>query len=165
LQRKWSAVPQIVAIWKLAEPGIRLAEPIRTAGTSEQTLERWKKKYAGPEVDQVRPRKQIREEKRRLKRFVADLALDKAMRQEGLAKNFEVTSDLQLRRGHLRFRGSCHRGSTKSVTLFPSGLASTTTFISSSFFSPYRSAHGFSLFGALNSDDAADSAHGLPWDC
>ena len=49
---------------------------------------RWKKKYSGLEVDQVRELKQVRDENVRLKRIVADLALDKAMLQDVLSKKF-----------------------------------------------------------------------------
>ena len=42
-------------------------------GYSTQTFCRWKKKYTGLEVDQVRQLKQMAEENTRLKRIVADL--------------------------------------------------------------------------------------------
>jgi putative transposase len=54
----------------------------------EQTFYRWKKKYTGLEVAQVRQLKQMGEESARLKRVVADLTLDKAMLQDVLRKKF-----------------------------------------------------------------------------
>lgn len=57
-------------------------------GVSEQTFYRWKKKYCGLEVDQLRQMKQLQEENTRLKRIVADLTLDKAMLQDVLRKQF-----------------------------------------------------------------------------
>jgi putative transposase len=86
-KRRFSA-EQIVAILKQAELGIPVAELIRQVGVSEQTFYRWKKKYSGLEVDQVRELKQVREENVRLKRIVADLTLDKAMLQHVLSKKF-----------------------------------------------------------------------------
>ncbi len=86
-KRRFSA-EQIVAILKQAELGIPVAELIRQVGVSEQTFYRWKKKYSGLEVDQVRELKQVREENVRLKRIVADLTLDKAMLQDVLSKKF-----------------------------------------------------------------------------
>jgi putative transposase len=86
-KRRFSA-EQIVAILKQAELGIPMAELIRQVGVSEQTFCRWKKKYSGLEVDQVRELKQVREENVRLKRIVADLTLDKAMLQRVLSKKF-----------------------------------------------------------------------------
>jgi putative transposase len=73
---------------KQAELGIPVAELIRQVGVSQQTFYRWKKKYSGLEVDQVRELKQVREENVRLKRIVADLTLDKAMLQDVLSKKF-----------------------------------------------------------------------------
>ena len=88
MKKKRFAAEQIVAILKQAELGIPIAELIRQVGVSEQTFYRWKKKYSGLEVDQVRELKQMREENARLKRIVADLTLDKAMLQEVLSKKF-----------------------------------------------------------------------------
>jgi len=87
VKKKRFAVEQIVAILKQAELGIPIAELIRQVGVSEQTFYRWKKKYSGLEVDQVRQLKQMQEENARLKRIVADLTLDKAMLQDVLTKN------------------------------------------------------------------------------
>ena len=88
MKKKRFSAEQIVAILKQAELGIPIAELIRQVGVSEQTFYRWKKKYSGLEVDQVRQLKQIREENVRLKRIVADLTLDKAMLQDVLSKKF-----------------------------------------------------------------------------
>ena len=84
------AVEQIVAILKQAELGIPIAELIRQVGVSEQTFYRWKKKYSGLEVDQLRQMKQLQEENTRLKHIVADLTLDKAMLQDVLRKKFKA---------------------------------------------------------------------------
>jgi putative transposase len=88
MKKKRFAVEQIVAILKQAELGIPIAELIRQVGVSEQTFYRWKKKYRGLEIDQVRQLKQMQEENARLKRIVADLTLDKAMLQDVLSKKF-----------------------------------------------------------------------------
>jgi len=88
MKKKRFAVEQIVAIVKQAELGIPIADLIRQVGISEQTFYRWKKKYSGMEVDQVRQLKQLQEENVRLKRIVADLTLDKAMLQDVLRKKF-----------------------------------------------------------------------------
>ena len=45
---------QIVGLLKQAELRASVAEVIRKVGISEQTFYRWKAKYAGLEVDQVR---------------------------------------------------------------------------------------------------------------
>jgi len=63
-----------------------VAEIVRKLGISEQTFYRWKKKYAGMGVAEVRRLKQLEDENRRLKRLVADLTLDKQMLQDVLSK-------------------------------------------------------------------------------
>jgi len=88
MKKKRFSAEQIVAILKQAELGIPVGDLIRQVGVSEQTFYRWKKKYTGLEVDQVRELKQMREENARLKRIVADLTLDKAMLQDVLSKKF-----------------------------------------------------------------------------
>jgi hypothetical protein len=56
MKRMRFAAEQIVAILKQAELGIPIAELIRQVGVWEQTFYRWKKKYSGLEVHQVRQR-------------------------------------------------------------------------------------------------------------
>ena len=55
---------------------------------SEQTFYRWKAKYAGLEVDEVRKMAQLKEENMRLKQLVAELTLDKTMLQDVLSKKW-----------------------------------------------------------------------------
>jgi putative transposase len=50
------------------------------------TFYRWKKKFAGMGVAEIRRLKQLEDENRRLKQLVADLTLDKQMLQEVLSK-------------------------------------------------------------------------------
>jgi len=57
-------------------------------GISEQTFFRWKKKYGGLGVSELRRLRQLEEENRQLKRLVADLTLDKQMLQDALSKKF-----------------------------------------------------------------------------
>jgi len=88
MKKKRFSVEQIVGVLKQAEVGVPVAEVIRKAGISEQTFYRWKAKYAGLEVDQVRQMAQLQEENLRLKRLVADLTLDKTMLQDVLSKKW-----------------------------------------------------------------------------
>ena len=77
---------QIAFALRQAEGGTPVAEVIRKLGISEQTYYRWKKKYGGLGVSEVRKLKQLEEENRRLKQLVADLSLDKHMLQDVLSK-------------------------------------------------------------------------------
>ena len=67
---------QIITILKEAEAGLNIQELVRKHGISEGTFYRWKSKYGGLEVSEARRLKTLEEENRRLKRLVADQALD-----------------------------------------------------------------------------------------
>ncbi len=77
---------QIVSILHQAENGITTADLTRKLGISEATFYRWKKKYSGMGVTELRRLKQLEQDNRRLKQLVADLSLDKAMLQDVLRK-------------------------------------------------------------------------------
>lgn len=77
---------QIAFILRQAEEGTPVAEVCRKAGISEQTYYRWRKKYGGLMPSEMKRLKQLEEENMRLKRLVADLALDKEMLQEVVRK-------------------------------------------------------------------------------
>lgn len=79
---------QIAFALRQAETGISVAEVIRKMGISEQTFYRWKKKYGGLGVSELRKLKQLEEENRKLKQLVADLSLDKKMLQDVLSKKW-----------------------------------------------------------------------------
>ena len=77
---------QIAFALKQAEHGTSVVEVIRKMGITEQTYYRWKKKYGGLGMSELRRLKQLEEENRKLKQLVADLSLDKYMLQEVLTK-------------------------------------------------------------------------------
>ena len=90
MKKKRFSVEHIVGVLKQVQVGVAVAEVIRKEGISEQTFYRWKSKYAGLEVDQVRQMAQLQEENSRLKQLVAELTLDKTMLQDVLSKNGEA---------------------------------------------------------------------------
>jgi putative transposase len=67
---------QIVSILKEQELGMKVAEICRKHGISDQTYHNWKKKYGNLSVDELRRLKELEYENSRLKRIVADQALD-----------------------------------------------------------------------------------------
>ncbi len=79
---------QIVHALRQAEMGTPAVEVCRKLGVTEQTFYRWKRKFAGLGVVELRRLRQVEEENRRLKQVVADLTLDKHMLQEALRKNW-----------------------------------------------------------------------------
>jgi putative transposase len=86
MKRKRFSVEQIAYAIAQAESGTTVTEICRRMGVSEPTFYRWKKKYGGMGVSEVRRLKQLEEENRKLKQLVADLSLDKAMLQDVLRK-------------------------------------------------------------------------------
>ena len=79
---------QIVHAVRQAEMGTPAVEVCRKLGVTEQTFYRWKRKFAGMGVVELRRLRQVEEENRTLKQLVADLSLDKHMLQEALRKNW-----------------------------------------------------------------------------
>ena len=79
---------QIIGILKEAEVGMEVAELLRKHGISQGTFYRWKSKYGGMEVNEARRLRELEEENRRLKRLVADQALDIQMLKDVNAKKW-----------------------------------------------------------------------------
>jgi putative transposase len=76
MKRKRHTEEQIIKILKESESGLATAELVRKHGISEQTFYRWKSKFGGMELSEAKRLKELEEENRRLKRLVADQALD-----------------------------------------------------------------------------------------
>ena len=92
MARKRYTAEQIIGHLRQAEirisEGKTVLEAVRDLGVSEQTYYRWRKEYGGMEVDQVRRLKDLEIENGRLKRLVADQALDNAILKEVSRGNF-----------------------------------------------------------------------------
>jgi putative transposase len=73
---------QIAFVLRQAEEGTAVAEVCRKVGISEATYYVWRKKFGGLMPSEMRRLKQLEEENGKLKRIVADLALDKEMLQD-----------------------------------------------------------------------------------
>ncbi len=79
---------QIIAVLKRADAGEAVADVCRQAGISDSTFYRWKAKYDGLEVNELKRLKQLEDENRRLKQIVADLTLDNTALKDVLAKKW-----------------------------------------------------------------------------
>lgn len=77
---------QIAFALKQADSGLPVEEVCRKLGISQQTFYRWKKKFGGLDVSEVRRLKLLEEENKKLKSLVADLSLDKQILQDVLSK-------------------------------------------------------------------------------
>lgn len=68
--------------------GATLEEAARKVGITPQTLVRWRKEYGGLKIDQAKRLKELEQENMRLKRVVANQALENAMLKEVASGNF-----------------------------------------------------------------------------
>ena len=77
---------QIAYALKRHEAGTPAAEICRELGVSDASFYKWKAKYAGMGLTELRKLKAMEEENRQLKKLVADLSLDKQILQDVLSK-------------------------------------------------------------------------------
>ncbi len=90
--RKHFKPEQIIHMLREAEiklaGGKKIGEVCRELTISEQSYYRWRKEYGGMQVSQAKKLKDLERENARLKRLVADQALDKAILEEALRGNY-----------------------------------------------------------------------------
>ena len=67
--------------------GMPLGQVCQKLGVAEQTYYRWRKEYGGLKVDQAMRLKELERENARLKKLVADQALDMAILKEAANPN------------------------------------------------------------------------------
>ena len=94
-------------------------------GVSPQAVYRWKRRYGGLGLNEVRELRQLREENRKLKGIVADLTLDKHILQEVSQKRPEArrasrtgarnTTGVSVERV-ARLRAGAHHALVESLT-------------------------------------------------
>ena len=78
---------QIVGVLKEHEAGAATAALCRRHGISEQTFYRWKQRYGGLEPGEATRLKALEADNARLKRLVAEQALDNLVLKDLLRKN------------------------------------------------------------------------------
>lgn len=79
---------QIVSILKEVESGRTVSSVSREYGVSENTIFRWKNKYKGIDKSEIRKMKELEKENARLKKIVAEQALDNQILKEVLSKEW-----------------------------------------------------------------------------
>jgi transposase-like protein len=83
---------QIVAKLRQADillgQGKTIPEVCREIEVSQQTYYRWRQKYGGMSPEMVKELRGLQKENARLRKLVADQALDNAILKEAAAKNF-----------------------------------------------------------------------------
>ena len=92
MARKRYSAEQIINHLREAEiligQGSTVQAAIRKIGVSQVTYYRWRKEYGGMGVSQAQRLKQLEKENQRLKRIVADQALDLSILKEVSRGNF-----------------------------------------------------------------------------
>jgi len=90
--RKRFTAEQIIGLLREAEvklsQGRKVGQVCREMGVSEQSYYRWRRDYGGMKTVQVKRLKDLERENGRLKKAVAELALDKQILKEALEGNY-----------------------------------------------------------------------------
>ena len=79
---------QIVQILQEHSGGVTAAEVVRRHGIALDTLYRWKRKFGGVDRAEIQRLKALEDENRRLKRVVADQALNLQVLKDALGKEW-----------------------------------------------------------------------------
>ena len=90
MKRSKFSEEQITYALRQHEAGTCVEDVCRQLGVSQATFYNWKKKYAHMGVSELRELRQLREENARLKRVVANLALDKQILSDVVKKSYEA---------------------------------------------------------------------------
>jgi len=74
---------------EIARADVKSIEEIaRQIGVHAVTLAKWKREYGGMQIDQAKRLKELEKENARLKKIVADQALDNSILKEALSGNY-----------------------------------------------------------------------------
>ena len=79
---------QIIKVLKEHAAGLSSNELCRKYGISDATFYKWRSRYGGMEVSDTRRLKALEDEKRRLKKLLAESMLDASTLKEMLGQNF-----------------------------------------------------------------------------
>ena len=88
MKRSRFSEEQIIAILREQEAGAKTADVCRKHGVSGATFHKWKAKYGGLDVSDVRRLKALEDENARLKKLLAEAMLDNAMLKDVAAKKW-----------------------------------------------------------------------------
>ena len=88
MKQKRHTPEQIIAKLREADAvlagGRTIGQVVQHLGVSEQTFHRWRNQYGGMKAGDAKRLKELEQENARLKRVVADQALDKQILQEAV---------------------------------------------------------------------------------
>ena len=79
---------QIITILKETEAGIKINDVCRKHNVAKQTIYAWKAKFGGMNVSEAQRLRSLEDENRKLKRLVADQALDLVVLKDIVSKKW-----------------------------------------------------------------------------
>ena len=92
MARKTFSAEQIIRMLREAEveqgKGLTVGAVCKKLGITANTFYRWRKQYGGMRIDQAKRLKELERENSRLKRIVADQAIDNSILREAAKGNF-----------------------------------------------------------------------------
>jgi putative transposase len=92
MSKKRFQAEQIIGKLRVAEveigKGQAIGQVVKKLGITEQTYYRWRKEYGGLRTDQAKRLKELEKENARLKKLVANQALDMEILREAASGNF-----------------------------------------------------------------------------
>ena len=92
MPKKRHSAEQIIHKLREAEVALSQGQTVgvvcKQIGVTQQTYYRWRKEYGGLRLDQAKRLKELEKENARLKKLVADQALDNAILREVAQGNF-----------------------------------------------------------------------------
>jgi len=86
MKRSQYSESQIVGILKEADSGVLVKDVCRKYGISDATYYKWKSKYGGLEVSDVRRMRELEAENSKLKRMYADVSLENQSLKDLISK-------------------------------------------------------------------------------
>ena len=92
MARRRHTAEEIIHMVREAEVGLSQGKTVsqvcKQLEVTEQTYYRWRKEYGGLRIDQAKRLRELERENTRLKRLVADQALDNSILREAASGNF-----------------------------------------------------------------------------
>jgi len=88
MKRSTFTESQIIAMLKQHEQGVKVSEIARENGISDKTFYRWKTKYSGMSVNELKRLKELEAENSKLKKMYAELAIMNEALKDVIEKKF-----------------------------------------------------------------------------
>ncbi len=119
MKRSRFSEEHIIGILRQAEAGMRVVDLCRRHGISDATFYKWRPKYGGMDVSDAMRLRQLEEENARLRKMVAEQALDISILKDVLSKTSEARCSMFKRHTRPPSGGPVrHWVSTAALTIY-----------------------------------------------